>query len=270
MRERVERQGVGKGKAGEGINRPRGYLHRLDQLRSNIVFLLKLPGGCYRARVMEKFCWVWKGGRCIYIPKKVDKQGRRFGFVKFRDVKDAMELLRSISDIWIGSFKLRVNRSKFRKNQQLSVDAPQPVVLRKESKLIQNDKTFKGALVDAGRREGGLVTSTEEPRPRQQVVWEVEVEEEVLARLGGAYVGYLVENKEAALIQNQLWMGGFQNLNICSMGFMKILISSDKVGEVKEVVESVGWWCSLFERVFLWSPGLVSNQRVVWLRCYGV
>jgi hypothetical protein len=206
----------------------------------------------------------------VYIPKKVDKQGRRFGFVKFRDVKDAMELLRSISDIWIGSFKLRVNRSKFRKNQQLSVDAPQPVVLRKESKLIQNDKTFKGALVDAGRRERGLVTSTEEPRPRQQVVWEVEVEEEVLARLGGAYVGYLVENKEAALIQNQLWMGGFQNLNICSMGFMKILISSDKVGEVKEVVESVGWWCSLFERVFLWSPGLVSNQRVVWLRCYGV
>jgi hypothetical protein len=36
------------------------------------------------------------------------------------------------------------------------------------------------------------------------------------------------------------------------------------------VVESVGGLCSLFERVVLWSPGLVSNQRAVWLRCYGV
>ncbi|MCI31071.1 hypothetical protein A2U01_0052282, partial [Trifolium medium] len=49
----------------------------------------------------------------VYIPLKVDKQGRRFGFVKFRDVVDAIELLRSLSNIWIGSFKLRINLSKF-------------------------------------------------------------------------------------------------------------------------------------------------------------
>jgi hypothetical protein len=34
-------------------------------------------------------------------------------------------------------------------------------------------------------------------------------------------------------------MGGFQNLNVCSLGFMKILIWSDKVGEVKEVKSEV-------------------------------
>jgi hypothetical protein len=65
------------------------------------------------------------------------------------------------------------------------------------------------------------MTSIEDPRPRQQVVWEVEVEDEVLARLGGVR------------------MGGFQNLNVCSLGFMKILIWSDKVGEVKEVKSEV-------------------------------
>jgi hypothetical protein len=42
------------------------------------------------------------------------------------------------------------------------------------------------------------------------------------------------------------------------------------VGEVKEVVENVGWWCSLFERLVPWAPELVSNQRVTWLRCFGV
>jgi hypothetical protein len=32
------------------------------------------------------------------------------------------------------------------------------------------------------------MTSIEDPRPRQQVFWEVEVEDEVLARLGGVWV----------------------------------------------------------------------------------
>jgi hypothetical protein len=55
-------------------------------------------------------------------------------------------------------------------------------------------------------------------------VWEVEVEEEVLAKLGGAYVGYLAKDAEAQTIQNQFRMDGFHNLKICSLGFMKILL----------------------------------------------
>jgi hypothetical protein len=42
------------------------------------------------------------------------------------------------------------------------------------------------------------------------------------------------------------------------------------VEEVKEMVETVGWWGSLFEKVVPWSPELVSNKRVAWLRCFGV
>ncbi|MCI27514.1 DUF4283 domain protein, partial [Trifolium medium] len=87
---------------------------------------------------------------------------------------------------------------------------------------------------------------------------------------GGAYVGYLVEDKDPLSIQNNFRLGGFPNLKVCPLGFMKVLLWSDKVGEVKEVVEAVGWWCSLFDKVVPWSPDLVINQRVTWLRCYGV
>jgi hypothetical protein len=219
----------------------------------------------------------------VYIPKKVDKQGHRFGFVKYREVSDATELLRSISDIWIGSFKLRVNRSKFSKNEQPPAKEPQAMVQRREHNFVQSEKSFKGALFDDGRVGGGkggraLIPSEEKqggralilPEEKQEVVWEVEVEDEVLAKLGGAYVGYLVEDQEAMSIQNHFRMDGYHNLKICSLGYSKILLWSDKAGEVKEVVESVGWWCSMFERLVPWSPLLVSNQRVTWLRCFGV
>ncbi|MCI62822.1 hypothetical protein A2U01_0084079, partial [Trifolium medium] len=56
-------------------------------------------------------------------------------------------------------------------------------------------------------------------------------------------------------------MGGFHNLRVTTMGFRQVLLWSDKLHEVKEVVETVGWWCSLFEKVVPWSPDLVSNHR---------
>ncbi|MCI42191.1 RNA recognition motif, partial [Trifolium medium] len=49
----------------------------------------------------------------VYVPKKLDKQGRRFGFVKFREVRDGGEMLSRMGDIWLGTYKLRVNLSRF-------------------------------------------------------------------------------------------------------------------------------------------------------------
>jgi RNA recognition motif-containing protein len=57
----------------------------------------------------------------VYIPKKLDKQGRKFGFVKYREVRDARELLVRLEDIWIRTFKLRVNLSRFAKGEAMKV-----------------------------------------------------------------------------------------------------------------------------------------------------
>jgi hypothetical protein len=47
----------------------------------------------------------------VFIPKKVDKWGRKFGFVKFKEVKDfEVEALRKkLEDVWWEKFKLRIN-----------------------------------------------------------------------------------------------------------------------------------------------------------------
>lgn len=41
----------------------------------------------------------------IYCPKKRDKTGRMFGFVKFvkKQIKDKKRILERLNDIWIGS-----------------------------------------------------------------------------------------------------------------------------------------------------------------------
>jgi RNA recognition motif-containing protein len=138
MREKDEREGVGFGKVSGGNHRPSGYLHRLDQEATSF-FFSNFPEDITELELWQRFARFGRVGD-VYIPKRVDKQGRRFGFVKYRDVKDATDLLRSISDIWFGSFKLRVNRSKFLKNKQPLKEDPKPLLLREESKLVQNEK----------------------------------------------------------------------------------------------------------------------------------
>jgi hypothetical protein len=275
MREKVEREGVGIGRNGSGNSRPKGYVHRLDQVATSF-FFTNFPKDVFEEDLWKRFARFGRVGE-VYIPKKVDKQGRRFGFVKYREVKDeweATDLLRCISDIWFGTFKLRVNRARFHKTAD-----PQPKQLQVNNKPVetavgQAGRSFKGVVVGTTpvevRQVSRTVSVPVEAIPKQPIVWEVEVEEEVLAKLEGAYVGYLAEDKEAHILQNQFRMNGFHNLKVCSMGFAKILLWSDKVGEVKEVVETVGWWCSLFERLVPWSPLLTSNNRATWIRCYGI
>ncbi|MCI54120.1 hypothetical protein A2U01_0075368, partial [Trifolium medium] len=52
----------------------------------------------------------------VYIPNKFDKRGCRFGFVKFKDVKGVDALSSRLEDVWIGSYKLRINLARFGRN----------------------------------------------------------------------------------------------------------------------------------------------------------
>jgi hypothetical protein len=103
-------------------------------------------------------------------------------------------------------------------------------------------RSFKSALIDADevRRKTGGVAEVVTPVVVPEVVWEVEVEEDRLMKLEGAYVGYLVEDRDIQAIQNNLRMDGYNGLNVTAMGHLMVLLWSDRVGEVKEVVETVG------------------------------
>jgi hypothetical protein len=100
MREKEEREGVGERRR---ANR-QGYVHRLDK-EATTYFFTNFPDEVKAVDLWPRFARFGRVGE-VFIPAKVDKQGNRFGFVKFREVKDAKELLRSISNIWIDSFKL--------------------------------------------------------------------------------------------------------------------------------------------------------------------
>lgn len=54
----------------------------------------------------------------VYIPMKLSKFGKRFGFVQFRDVFNPRELEKSLNQIWLGTYKLRANMARFQRPTQ--------------------------------------------------------------------------------------------------------------------------------------------------------
>jgi RNA recognition motif-containing protein len=89
----------------------------------------------------------------VYIPKKVDKWGKKFAFVKYREDMDAMELSNSLGDVWLGSFKLRLNKSRFARNEderkKEEVDRKKVV----DSSVVNQhlDCSFREALLNTNR-----------------------------------------------------------------------------------------------------------------------
>jgi RNA recognition motif-containing protein len=118
MREKEERERAQQKENG----RKGGYVHRVDKTSTSF-FVTNFP---------EDLVWgdLWKlfakfGSVCdVFIPKKVDKWGRRFGFVKFKEVKEfEVELLsKKLEDVWWDNFKLRVNRARFAKGDKKEVE----------------------------------------------------------------------------------------------------------------------------------------------------
>ncbi|KAK2395407.1 SC35 splicing factor [Trifolium repens] len=146
MREKEEREVVGSRGGGESSRaRQKGFVHRLDQ-ETTSYFFTNFPDDTKATELWKKF-GRFARVREVYIPNKVDKQGRRFGFVKFREVEDAVDLLRSISNVWIGSFKLRVNLPKFNRKNVPTVKKGVTTMVGNFPQL-RNDKPSNEVLVE--------------------------------------------------------------------------------------------------------------------------
>jgi hypothetical protein len=81
----------------KGENKNKGYVHRLDQVATSF-FITNFPEDVQAVDLWPKFSRFRRVGE-VYIPDRLDKQGRRFGFVKYRDVRDPKEQLDLISNI---------------------------------------------------------------------------------------------------------------------------------------------------------------------------
>ncbi|PNY16690.1 hypothetical protein L195_g013415 [Trifolium pratense] len=205
----------------------------------------------------------------LYIPNKVDKWGRRFAFVKFRDVKEVSVLSQSMKEVWLGSFKLRINQSRFERKEEArkNVEIGESNVRNNGEGSSQPNRSFKAALVQQSRRQEVVTKKGED----LEEVLQVEVDGRVLEELERSFVGKLALDVEVRRIKTTLYMEGLAHISISEMGRNMVLLYSPKVGEVEALCKAKADWLTYyFKEVRPWSPSSFVDKRKTWVKVYGI
>ncbi|KAK2384354.1 putative serine/arginine-rich splicing factor protein [Trifolium repens] len=266
MREKVERGALARANGAVRLTEfdpqhTNGFVNRLDK-ETTSYFFTNIPE---EVQAMELWSLFAKHGRVgeAYIPKKRDKRGSRFGFVKFKEVKSVEALNSRLEDLWMGTYKIRINLSRFGRSssktptiQRKNISPPEAASDHSKS----SKQPFKQALL---KGRGDQATSA-------VATVEVEVVPDFLQKLEGSYVGKLSLGVEVRALQTKLWLAGFQEVRVVVMGGELVLIFNNSGEELRGPVCKKGWWSGLLFDIKRWTPNLVSSKREVWVNMFGI
>jgi hypothetical protein len=264
-----------------------GYVHRLDEISTSF-FFTNFPGDLVWGDLWKLFSNY--GSVCdVFIPKKLDKWGRKFGFVKFKNVSDVKKLSNDLEDVWWEKYKLRVNIARFRKDDQKE-GVPyngEPKQRSLSSNLQVNEElSFKNLLLrgEGGKVEGGRVVKEglggyeEVGRRKTRALTlgdvepvELHVQQDTWRLLGQSKVGIFKETMDFQSFHDRLLLEGQHEVKAIYMGGNKVLLQSPCEGELNEVMKiNKTWWDQCFVKIIPWQPKILSESRDIWLQIYGI
>jgi hypothetical protein len=95
-----------------------------------------------------------KFGRCgalmdVFLARRRNARGRRFGFVRFSKVRDKEKMVRALNQVWFGTFKVYANIAAFKRSEEKREEGG----VRVETSEKMTEKG-KGVVVGEGNKEG--------------------------------------------------------------------------------------------------------------------
>jgi len=134
-----------------------GPQHRTSN-NSTTFFFSNFPDD-YGEKEMLKIFQRWARVKDVFISRRLNKWGRRFGFVSLFDVKNVAKLEKELDQIYIGNRKLYVNIPKYRRHQ---AELP-----REESKDVR-----KTTMVRPTKGKNKMEDVDENKTTKRKEVWE--------------------------------------------------------------------------------------------------
>lgn len=209
----------------------------------------------------------------IIIPKRRNKLGNRFGFVRFFEVEDEARFVTKMDNIFVENKKLFVNIPRFHRHKRELREAVGEVRNQRES-LQKHNKHF-ARVTSAGVRDVRTyarvvkMQSTVGIKAKHQLFYEV-VDKAALKRFNAVYVGRMVVVGSTYNIQDVFDNEGYFGIKIIPLGARLCLLEERGRNELHNLVESgASWLNKWFEEITRWKPGIVDEERVTWVRAFG-
>ncbi|KAJ0703208.1 putative RNA recognition motif domain, nucleotide-binding alpha-beta plait domain superfamily [Helianthus annuus] len=239
----------------EGCSRPGGS--------RNITkfFITNLPEGC---TPWELKCGVANFGEVsgTFVAKKRDKDGRRFGFASFKDVKDISELEKALKGIKLGGCKLIVNIARF------SFDNGAGGVPVTQFRDLARDVLGKGKVEGSSKEVGGSYSDSSVGGWKSVVVPDRTAAFRDL--WGVAMVAKSVDLETLVDLNRLFRIAKVNYTNIQYLGGLSTLITFADESVAKNFLEAGDVWGPWFSKLDAWEGQSLSFERVAWIRLLGV
>ncbi|KAG4906827.1 hypothetical protein JHK82_055480 [Glycine max] len=233
--------------------------------------------------ITEKELWYhfkkWGDVREIFIPKRRNFTGRRYGFVRFIGVHDIPYLAKQLDRIVIGGLKLFVNLPKYDRGAQKEEAATtqtRACTVRKQRAEFQNQHmkptSYADALTRNIRRPGNQKISNtlvNHKTSSSSVLIEVKLED--TSWLKEAWVGRLKNPTMFERLEEELLWGNGMDVTPRYMGDDQVLLLGLTDTEADQLMSggSAGG-TRVFSSIERWNLSLRAGCRLTWIQCWGI
>jgi len=183
----------------------------------------------------------------VFISRRLNRWGRRFGFMRFFDVRNVGRMERDLDSLYIGNMKLHVNIPKYRRNTM---------------GIHKGDRRDPRASHSGRKRDGGKRKEVWVEKKRnlsyaeavkgevQQEEWKgtaIEVETHTLPWMEKSVVGHLKEGMDFDQLSEDLVKEGMNRLRARMLGDNLILLTPREGEKARDIIKDNNEW---FDNVF--------------------
>jgi len=244
-------------------------------------FFANFPNG-YGELHMIKIFRRWARVKEVFISRRLNKWGRRFGFVRFFEVRNVGRLEKDLDQIYIGNKKLHVNVPKYRRSElEDKGQGSENRAYHKEQGRIYRKPQEEPLVVRGQKRrteewrvKAGSKSYVDVTKGDAQRRWEgptITSEKKVLPWMEYSMVGQFREELSFEELDDEFIKGGMSMVRVRPMGDKLALLTPREGVNMKELLDlNKMWFDSVFQKIVPWTEESIAKHRIVWVRCYGL
>lgn len=245
-------------------------------------FVSNLPPKCSSSDLKEVFrgFGVYEGS---YIARKLDRMGKRFAFVSFRDIGDAKRLEGEMGDLWLGSYKLFVVLARFVDGH--TVDNDKSVNKRKDKTVenVSTAKTYSGRVFNGVDKQvcrghdntevggGRSFLDTVLNKNKVDVIKVDDNIEGFSTWYGLSLVGKVIDFKILTTLKAVLGKRGWSYVAIKYVSGLNVMLVFKGLDDCDRFLMDKEMWSTFFVELEKWDgKGKAVDERIAWLQVHGI
>ena len=209
----------------------------------------------------------------VFISNRLNIKKQRFGFVRFQGVQNTRELEFHLNTIWIGSWKLNVNRPKY--NRAAKTKKEWNVKLKEKAleseKEVKKEWRAKRTNTYANTVKNGYKKIAQSQNRETLHAIHFRAEETHREWLNKCFIGRVADLNKVSSLNESFILGGLGYIKVKFLGGFHVLLKGENELKIKEAIEeNKEWFEEMFETIIPWEEQFVAVDKLVCVRSRGL